>query len=238
MEERLQKLISSCGLASRRTAEAWITAGRVTVNGVPAQLGDRADLDRDRVEVDGVPLRPGEARTYLMLYKPRGYVTTLSDEKGRKTVAALASGCGRRVWPVGRLDLDSEGLLLMTNDGAWMQRLLHPSHQIEKEYRVTVTGPVEGAAQRLAAIRDLEGERIRPARVRELWRDGSKAALSVTIHEGKNRQIRRMCRQAGLAVRRLQRVREHTLTLGDLPVGQWRYLTQQELRDLEGSEKS
>ena len=144
----------------------------------------------------------------------------------------------RRVYPVGRLDMDSEGLLLMTNDGAWMQRLLHPSHQIEKEYRVTVTGPVEGAAQRLAAIRDLEGERIRPARVRELWRDGSKAALSVTIHEGKNRQIRRMCRQAGLAVRRLQRVREHTLTLGDLPVGQWRYLTQQELRDLEGSEKS
>ena len=129
MEERLQKLISSCGLASRRTAEAWITAGRVTVNGVPAQLGDRADLDRDRVEVDGVPLRPGEARTYLMLYKPRGYVTTLSDEKGRKTVAALASGCGRRVWPVGRLDLDSEGLLLMTDDGALTNQLLHPRHQ-------------------------------------------------------------------------------------------------------------
>ena len=157
---------------------------------------------------------------------------------GARTAAELVSGCGARVYPVGRLDMDSEGLLLMTNDGAWMQRLLHPSHQIEKEYRVTVTGPVEGAAQRLAAIRDLEGERIRPARVRELWRDGSKAALSVTIHEGKNRQIRRMCRQAGLAVRRLQRVREHTLTLGDLPVGQWRYLTQQELRDLEGSEKS
>ena len=133
MEERLQKLISSCGLASRRTAEAWITAGRVTVNGVPAQLGDRADLDRDRVEVDGVPLRLGEARTYLMLYKPRGCVTTLSDEKGRKTVAALASGCGRRVWPVGRLDLDSEGLLLMTDDGALPNQLLHPRHQEEKE---------------------------------------------------------------------------------------------------------
>ena len=150
---------------------------------------------------------------------------------------SFGSGCGARVYPVGRLDMDSEGLLLMTNDGAWMQRLLHPSREIEKEYRVTVTGPVEGAAGRLAAIRDLEGERIRPARVRELWRDGNKAALSVTIHEGKNRQIRRMCRQAGLAVRRLQRVREHTLTLGDLPVGRWRYLTQQELQMLEGSEK-
>ena len=166
-----------------------------------------------------------------MLNKPRGYVTTLSDERGRRTAAELVSGCGARVYPVGRLDMDSEGLLLMTNDGAWMQRLLHPSREIEKEYRV------EGAAGRLAAIRDLEGERIRPARVRELWRDGNKAALSVTIHEGKNRQIRRMCRQAGLAVRRLQRVREHTLTLGDLPVGRWRYLTQQELQMLEGSEK-
>lgn len=238
MEERLQKLLSAAGVCSRRAAEGYIQAGRVTVNGVPAQLGQRADLDWDEVCLDGKRLGQKARPVYLLLNKPRGYVTTLSDEKGRKTVADLTRGCGERVYPVGRLDLDSEGLLLMTNDGAWMQRLLHPSHQIEKEYRVTVTGPVEGAAQRLAAIRDLEGERIRPARVRELWRDGSKAALSVTIHEGKNRQIRRMCRQAGLAVRRLQRVREHTLTLGDLPAGQWRYLTQQELRDLEGSEKS
>ena len=212
--------------------------GRVTVNGAAARPGDQADPDTDCIAVDGKPLAGREKKVYLMLHKPRGYVTTLSDEFGRRTAAELVRDCGARVFPVGRLDMDSEGLLLMTNDGAWMQRLLHPSHQIEKEYRVTVTGPVEGAAQRLAAIRDLEGERIRPARVRELWRDGSKAALSVTIHEGKNRQIRRMCRQAGLAVRRLQRVREHTLTLGDLPAGQWRYLTQQELRDLEGSEKS
>ena len=237
MEERLQKLLSAAGVCSRRAAEAYIAAGRVRVNGETAVLGQRADPDRDEICLDGVPLPGQEKKVYLLLNKPRGYVTTLSDEQGRKTVAELVSGCGARVYPVGRLDLDSEGLLLMTNDGAWMQRLLHPSREIEKEYRVTVTGPVEGAAGRLAAIRDLEGERIRPARVRELWRDGNKAALSVTIHEGKNRQIRRMCRQAGLAVRRLQRVREHTLTLGDLPVGRWRYLTQQELRDLEGSEK-
>ena len=238
MEQRLQKILSNYGIASRRKAEQMILERRVRVNGNTASLGDVADDEEDVIEVDGVRLKKQPERVVLMLNKPRGYVCTLSDEKGRKNVSELVSGCGARVYPVGRLDMDSEGLLLMTNDGAWMQRLLHPSHQIEKEYRVTVTGPVEGAAQRLAAIRDLEGERIRPARVRELWRDGSKAALSVTIHEGKNRQIRRMCRQAGLAVRRLQRVREHTLTLGDLPAGQWRYLTQQELRDLEGSEKS
>lgn len=238
MKERLQKLLSARGVASRRKAEELIAAGRVTVNGRPAALGEGADPETDTVRIDGKPLPQVQKHVYILLNKPRGYVTTLSDEKGREDVTELLKDCDTRVYPVGRLDMDSEGLLLMTNDGAWMQRLLHPSHQIEKEYRVTVTGPVEGAAQRLAAIRDLEGERIRPARVRELWRDGNKAALSVTIHEGKNRQIRRMCRQAGLAVRRLQRVREHTLTLGDLPVGQWRYLTQQELRDLEGSEKS
>ena len=238
MKERLQKIIAAAGICSRRAAEDLLRQGRVQVNGQIAALGDRADPETDAVTLDGQPLSREPERVYLMLNKPRGYVTTASDELGRKTVMELVSDIPARLYPVGRLDKDSEGLLLMTNDGAWMQRLLHPSHQIGKEYRVTVTGPVEGAAQRLAAIRDLEGERIRPARVRELWRDGSKAALSVTIHEGKNRQIRRMCRQAGLAVRRLQRVREHTLTLGDLPVGQWRYLTQQELRDLEGSEKS
>ena len=133
MEERLQKLISACGLASRRAAEEWIAAGRVTVNGEKAHLGDRADLDRDAVLVDGRPLAPGGGRTYLMLNKPRGYVTTLSDEKGRKTVADLVAGSGARVWPVGRLDMDSEGLLLLTDDGALTQRLLHPSHQVEKE---------------------------------------------------------------------------------------------------------
>lgn len=235
---RLQKMLADCGVASRRKAEELIQQGKVKVNGHVAQIGDKVNPKTDHVTVAGRRIVASRQYYYIMLHKPRGYVSTMSDEMGRKCVAELVKDIPARVYPVGRLDRDSEGLLLMTNDGAWMQRLLHPSHQIEKEYRVTVTGPVEGAAQRLAAIRDLEGERIRPARVRELWRDGSKAALSVTIHEGKNRQIRRMCRQAGLAVRRLQRVREHTLTLGDLPVGRWRYLTQQELRDLEGSEKS
>ena len=151
MEERLQKLISTCGLASRRTAEEWITAGRVSVNGQKARLGDRADLDRDAVLVDGKPLTPAGERTYLMLNKPRGYVTTLSDEKGRKNVAQLVSGCGVRVWPVGRLDLDSEGLLLLTDDGGLTHRLLHPSHEVEKEYLVWVNGNVERAIPLLSA---------------------------------------------------------------------------------------
>ena len=233
MEERLQKLISSCGLASRRTAEEWISSGRVTVNGEKAHLGDRADLDRDQVLVDGKRLRPGGARTYLMLNKPRGYVTTLSDERGRPTAAELVADCGTRVYPVGRLDLDSEGLLLFTNDGAWMQRILHPSHEIEKTYEVTVAGAVENAAAELAAVRSVDGEPIAPARVRLLRKGKETAELSVTIHEGKNRQIRRMCAAVGLHVKRLRRVREHTLSLGTLPEGGWRELTADEVRAFE-----
>ena len=162
MEERIQKLISACGLASRRAAEGWIAAGRVTVNGEKARLGDRADLDRDTVLIDGRPLRAGGGRTYLMLNKPRGYVTTLSDEKGRRTVADLGEGCGARVWPVGRLDMDSEGLLLLTDDGALTQQLLHPSHEVEKEYLVWVTGSVAKALPILSAPMTLDGEELAP----------------------------------------------------------------------------
>ena len=232
MEERLQKLLSAAGVCSRRTAEGYITAGRVSVNGAPAELGQRADPDRDDIRVDGRPLSPKAELVYLMLNKPRGYVTTLSDEKGRRTVADLTADCGARVWPVGRLDLDSEGLLLMTNDGDLTRRLLHPSGEVEKTYHVTVRGAVAGAAERLAAIRDLEGEPIRPAGVALLRRTGETAELAVTIHEGKNRQIRRMCAACGLTVKRLRRVREHTLELGELPVGMWRYLTAAEVAAL------
>ena len=233
MEERLQKLISACGLASRRRAEDWITAGRVTVNGEKARLGDRADLDRDRVEVDGRPLRPGGERTYLMLNKPRGYVTTLSDEKGRKTVADLVSGCGVRVWPAGRLDLDSEGLLLLTDDGDLTQRLLHPSHQIEKEYLVWVTGDVKRALPILSAPMELDGEKLLPAAVRRGRTSGAVSQLSITIRQGKNRQVRRMCDQAGLAVLRLKRIREGGLSLDrTLAPGAWRRLRPQEILQL------
>lgn len=232
MEDRLQKLLSAAGVCSRRRAEEYITAGRVTVNGRPASLGDRADPDRDEIALDGQPVVRSQTRTVLMLYKPRGVVTTLSDEKGRRTVADLVKGCPARVWPVGRLDLDSEGLLLMTNDGALTQRLLHPSGEVNKTYLVSVYGPVDGAVERLSAVTELDGEPIRPAQVELLRRTGRTAELSVTIHEGKNRQIRRMCQACGLTVKRLRRVREHTLELGDLPAGKWRYLTAEEIAGL------
>ena len=180
--------------------------------------------------VDGVPIARPERMVYLMLNKPRGYVTTLSDERGRPTAAELVADCGCRVYPVGRLDLESEGLLLFTNDGAWMQRILHPSHEVTKVYHVTVAGRVEEAAGKLAAVRQLDGEPIRPAKVCLLRRGRETAELSVTIHEGKNRQIRRMCAAVGLHVKRLRRVQEQTLTLGSLPEGQWRELTADEVR--------
>jgi len=233
MEERLQKLLSAAGVCSRRAAEDYILSGRITVNGQVAELGCRADPDRDTILVDGKPLREREALVYLLLNKPRGYVTTLSDEKGRKNVADLTADCGARVYPVGRLDLDSEGLLLMTNDGDLMQHLLHPRGEINKTYHVSVFGPVADAAQKLSAITDLEGEKIRPAQVEVLRETGQTAELAITIHEGKNRQIRRMCAQCGLTVKRLRRVKEHTLELGDLPVGTWRYLTETEVLALK-----
>lgn len=233
MEERLQKLLSAAGVCSRRAAEGYITEGRVTVNGIPAELGQRADPEKDDIRLDGKLISGPERPVYLLLNKPRGYVTTLSDEQGRKTVAELVRDCGARVYPVGRLDLDSEGLLLMTNDGALMQRLIHPSGEIDKVYQVSVYGPVQGCADRLASLTDLEGESIRPARVEVLRQTRQTAELSVTIHEGKNRQIRRMCAACGLTVKRLRRVREHTLELGDLPAGKWRYLTQEEVKALQ-----
>lgn len=233
MEERLQKVLSAAGVCSRRTAEGYITAGRVTVNGLPAALGQRADPELDEIRLDGRPLGAKAPPVYLMLNKPRGYVTTLSDEKGRPTAADLVKGCGARVYPVGRLDLNSEGLLLMTNDGALAQRMTHPSHEVSKTYHVSVSGALEGAAERLSALRDLEGEAIRPAQVSVLRCSGGTAELSVTIHEGKNRQVRRMCAACGLSVRRLRRVREHTLSLGTLRSGSWRYLTEEEIRALK-----
>ena len=232
MEERLQKLLSAAGVCSRRAAETYLTAGRVTVNGEMARLGQRADPDRDEILVDGRPLAPRGEPVYILLNKPRGYVTTLADERGRKTVAELVADCGQRVYPVGRLDMDSEGLLLLTNDGAWAQHLLHPSHEVEKTYHVSVFGPVAGATARLASVTNLDGEPIRPARVEVLRQTAKTAVLAVTIHEGKNRQVRRMCAQCGLTVKRLRRVREGTLELGNLPSGKWRHLTEDEVASL------
>lgn len=236
MKERLQKLIASAGLCARRTAEEWIAAGRVCVNGAVASLGDRADPETDTVTVDGAPLPGKPGAVYLMLNKPRGYVTTLSDEYGRRTAAELVADCGVRVYPVGRLDRDSEGLLLFTNDGELAQRLLHPRHQVDKVYLVTVRGDIRGAAESLMAITQLDGEPIAPAQAAEVTRHEGQAMLRVTIHQGKNRQVRRMCAQIGLHVVRLQRIQEDSLLLGDLPAGKWRYLTDQELQGLRGGE--
>ena len=235
VEERLQKLLSAGGIASRRGAEAYLTAGRVSVNGHIARLGDKADPERDEIRVDGVPLTSGGPRTYLMLNKPRGYVTTRSDEQGRRTAAELVKDCGVRVWPVGRLDLNSEGLLLFTDDGALTQRLLHPSHEVEKEYWVWVDGALNRALPLLRGPMVLDGVPLRPAEVKVLRENGG--LLSVTIHQGKKRQVRRMCAQAGLTVRRLRRVREGELELGGLPPGRWRYLSGEEVRLLRGEEK-
>ena len=229
MEERLQKLLSAAGICSRRRAEEYIQAGRVTVNGRPARLGDKADLDRDRVELDGRPLTARGGHTYLMLNKPRGYVTTLSDEKGRRTVAELVGDCPVRVWPVGRLDMDSEGLLLLTDDGALTQKLTHPSHQVEKEYQVWVRGDVERALPILAAPIVDGGETLTADRVERTGQH----TLTVVIHQGKNRQVRRMCAAAGLEVKRLRRVREGRVLLGGLKPGSWRPLTPEELGFLQ-----
>ena len=226
MKQRLQKCISAAGVASRRAAEAMLSAGRVTVNGLTAALGDSADPDVDEICIDGVPLPKAEEKIYLMLHKPRGYVTTLSDEQGRKTVAELVAAVGVRVYPVGRLDLDSEGLLLMTNDGAAANALMHPSHAVDKLYHAEVSGAdLETAAGIIRGITELDGERVSPAEV-EILDDRH---LAVTIHEGKNRQVRRLCAKAGLTVHRLKRVAEGALKLGNLPPRGFRYLTEQEI---------
>lgn len=231
MKERLQKLISSAGLASRRAAEELIKQGRVKVNGETASLGMSADPELDDIRVNGKRLRISGTRVYIMLNKPRGYVTTLSDEKGRKTVAELVKGAGRRLYPVGRLDLNSEGLLIMTDDGEAANALMHPSHEVGKTYRVTVSGrEPEAAVRELEALREVEGEPIRPAQVSFAGETGEgKYMLDVTIHEGRNRQVRKMCAAAGLEVCRLVRIAEGELSLGGLQTGKWRHLTSEEL---------
>lgn len=232
MKQRLQKLISARGLASRRKAEEMILAGLVTVNGVTASLGDSADPDVDEILVCGAKLPEETQNVYLMLHKPRGFVTTLSDEKGRKEVSSLVADCPQRVYPVGRLDMDSEGLLLFTNDGAFANELMHPRHQVDKTYLVWVSGFLPGKERRLEEPIVLDGYRIKRPKVKLLEERGQKARLEITIHEGRNRQIRRMCEAVGMEVTRLKRIREGALSLGNLPMGTWRYLTPEEVKKL------
>ena len=230
MEERLQKIIAASGLMSRRAAEELIAAGKVSVNGVVAALGDKADASRDRISVDGKSLPPPEEKVYIMLNKPRGYVTTLSDEKGRRTVAELVSEPGVRLYPVGRLDMNSEGLLIMTNDGELAERLMHPRGGVEKCYRTTVAGEdIPAAVEKLREPMLIDGYRTRGARVEIERLTDAGAVLLVTIGEGRNRQVRKMCEQAGLRVKRLVRIAEGGLKLGNLNSGKWRELTRAEI---------
>lgn len=228
MTERLQKILSARGVASRRTAEKLIEEGRVTVNGTVALLGQTADTEHDEILLDGKPLPTGSEHIYILLHKPRGYVTTLSDEKGRKTAAELVKDCGVRVYPVGRLDMDSEGLLLFTNDGEFANALMHPKQEVDKTYLTWVEGFSEEAVARLKKPIELDGYRIRAPKVRIV----KPGLLEITIHEGRNRQVRRMCDAAGMHVTRLKRIREGKIQLGDLPLGQWRYLTDEEVKKL------
>ena len=235
MNERLQKIIASAGLMSRRAAEEYISAGRVTVNGETARLGDKADPEKDTILVDGAPLPPSGEKIYIMLNKPRGYVTTMSDEQGRKNVTELVSGLGARVYPVGRLDMYSEGLLIMTNDGDFANTLMHPSHEISKTYLVRALG--EDARAKAARMRepvDIYGYTTAPAEVRICGLFPGGAEIEVTIREGRNRQVRRMCEQAGLKLVRLRRVSEGALELGALDSGCWRRLTAEEVEKIRG----
>ncbi len=225
---RLQKFFSDSGILSRRAAEKEIAEGRVLVNGTPATLGMQIDPDSDLVEYKGRRIRPrgDKPHLYLMLHKPRGYVTTSHDEKGRKNVTSLCRDAGGRVYPIGRLDMDSEGLLLLSDDGDFTYHLTHPRHEIPKIYQVTLsTAPTKEHLAALSSPMELDGYRLRPVGIRLL----SAEVLEMTLYEGRNRQIRRMCEAVGLRVTRLCRVAIGDLTLSNLPMGKWRHLTADEV---------
>lgn len=230
-EERLQKILSERGVASRRKAEELIARGKVKVNGHIASLGDKADPRRDVILVAGKRLAAAEEPTYILLNKPRGFVTTMSDELGRRCVAELVENAGVRVYPVGRLDRDSEGMLLMTNDGDFANAIMHPSNHMPKRYRVTVRGKVTD--ETLDAFRngmELDGRRTMPADAAVLLEEPERTVLEIVLYEGRNRQIRRMCEERGLEVARLRRIAIGAVKLGMLPTGKWRYLTPREVK--------
>ncbi len=239
---RLQKIFTDLGIMSRRAAEKEIEGGKVTINGTVAKLGDKADPETDIIIYNGKKLGGINNRrhTYIMLNKPMGYVTTMSDEKGRKNVMDLVADAKCRVYPVGRLDMYSEGLLLMTDDGELTNKLTHPAHSIGKIYSVKVKGTIDDATLReLSAPMELDGYTIRPVKLKCLSsgktdRDGNQySVLEITLFEGRNRQIRKMCQKCRLTVMRLRRIKIGELSLGDLEVGKWRYLTDEEVSYLK-----
>ena len=231
MRERLQKLIAAAGLMSRRAAEKLICEGRVSINGHTACTGEKGDPETDCILIDGEPLSIKRDKLYIMLNKPKGYVTTMSDEKGRKNVSMLVEGAGARLFPVGRLDLNSEGLLIMTNDGDFAHRLMHPSNNVLKTYEVVVEGEnIQKAAEMLSETIEIDGTSFCAKEVQIKENMEKRSVLLITIGEGKNREVRKMCAFAGLKVRELKRIREGNLELGDLRSGCWRYLRSEEVR--------
>lgn len=232
---RLQKILAENGIASRRKSEEIIASGRVTVNGVRAKVGDKADPDRDRILIDGEPFLSGkEKNTYIMLHKPRGFVTTMNDEMGRKCVAQLVEDVGIRVFPVGRLDRDSEGLLLFTNDGEFANMMMHPSMHVSKTYRVTVREKVnENQLTALASGIMIDGKKTLPADIKVLLTEPDRTVMQIVLREGRNRQIRKMCEESGLTVIRLKRTSFGTVKLGMLQPGKWRELENEEVASLK-----
>lgn len=234
---KLQKYFSDCGIASRRAAEEIIKKGLVKVNGEVAELGRRIDPEYDTIEYKGKKIcRPNTERHYILLNKPRGFVTTLSDEKGRPTVADLVSSVGVRVYPVGRLDMDSDGLLLLTDDGELANRLTHPKHEIPKIYHVTVAGEVaDTAISTLCKPMTLDGYEILPVEVKRLSHSKpGGTVLQFTLYEGRNRQIRKMCEAVDLKITRLCRVAIGKISLGSLELGKYRELSADEISYLKG----
>ncbi|MBQ9268137.1 MAG: rRNA pseudouridine synthase [Oscillospiraceae bacterium] len=232
MQERIQKILARYGVASRRRAEQMIQEGRVQVNGRTCLLGESADPEKDLVTVDGTALSALPRPVYIMLHKPRGYVTTADDDRGRKTVLDLVD-CGERIYPVGRLDMDSEGLLLLTNDGELTNRLIHPAHEVTKTYLVWLKNADPEKIRFMGRPMEIDGYRIRPAQIKILRREMNGIQIEIEIHEGRNRQIRKMAEQCGMEVTRLKRTAEGPVQLGGLRCGSWRHLTDQEITALK-----
>lgn len=236
---RLQKMLADCGVASRRKAEEMISAGEIKVNGVTAKIGDKVDPKKDKVSVKGKPLDTHVKGIYLMLHKPRGFITTMSDEMDRKCVAELVKEIPERIYPVGRLDRDSEGLLLMTNDGEFANAMTHPSLHIPKTYRVTIRPSItEDQLTQMAVGMMIDDRKTAPARVNVISQEPGRVVLEIVLYEGRNRQIRKMCEQLGLEVARLKRVTIGSLKLGMLQPGKWRMLTAEEVKRLTAGAKA